>query len=868
MWRGALRCARRDGTESCVRRTGWSGVGSRDRARPLPTVADGLSLLAIVRPHPLETSPSRSCRGRSLVLSLVCWLLVCWLLVGWLLLAGCSPAADEGDGPPLQRLALRVAAGDSDGDNDSPWPRAEVVASLDLSPFFEALRVQPGDDSGEGPWQVSAPDHHGGYLPGRQGEAAARVLWLLNPDGAQGMRISFLGEFEAGAFNQVRLRLLVGGSGDAGAELRRDGRVVGYGMRQQMVQSPGLRDVVLPIPERFTDGGGADTLSISFSKTARRIAVAGVELLRLPAEAWLPDPAQGPVLVRIGGDARRGVGVSTRRAVACSVTVPREGRLSFSYGQPLEVVRLGSDLELVLTIDSTEGSIAERFAFSKRRVEWRTAEIDLSSLAGSEARIAFSLEAGDGQPAVAAVAELALWVPRRRPPSLLLITSDTHRFDHVGAAQPDSAVSTPVLDALAARGVFFERCFSTTNVTNPSHGSMLTGVHPRDTAILHNNLPLNGSALTLAEVLADQGWQTQAVLGVRHLGHPSSGLGQGFDRIDWPDAGERDVEASLTIVEQWLRQAEERPLFLWLHLFDAHGPYKPDPVFRRLYWPDDANPFDPALPAPAVPDWVLPETLTGLRDLSWPLAAYRAEVSGLDSSLAGLLNAPRFAEGVVAVTADHGESFGQHGIWFGHAGLYPDSTHVPLILSWPGAPRGRRVAASVSLVDLGATLLELSGVAGHDLPGRSFAALAAAGSGAAGTANESPCFALSAHRFSASVTNGRWHLILHLNPQQQRNMTTSFAHHQIELYDLDSDPGCEHDLSVDRFAEAARLRGRLIAWLEAARDMGWMGEELDDPERLEQLRQLGYLAASAPTSSELWAADDCDRCAPFAADDH
>ena len=59
----------------------------------------------------------------------------------------------------------------------------------------------------------------------------------------------------------------------------------------------------------------------------------------------------------------------------------------------------------------------------------------------------------------------------------------------------------------------------------------------------------------------------------------------------------------------------------------------------------------------------------------------------------------------------------------------------------------------------------------------------------------------------------------------------------------------------------------MIHWLEAAQDMGWVGEELDDPVRLAELRQLGYLAAPASTSAELWAADDCERCVPFGAED-
>ncbi|MFT7465178.1 MAG: arylsulfatase A-like enzyme [Pseudohongiellaceae bacterium] len=811
-----------------------------------------------------ETSPSPSWWGRSLALPLA--LPVALTLCAAIM--GCGPEGDEPQSPQLRRLALKLT------DAAASWPRATAAEALDMSLLFDdEMGSASNPDHDDGPWQIGALDHHPGSLAGRQGDDGAKVVWLQNPDGSTSLQLKYHGDFAPGAFNEVRMRLLVAGAGDGVAELGRDGRVVGVGPRVQMVQGLGLRDAVFALPEHFTDRGGADTVAVTFSKTIRRVGVASVELLHRPPEAWLPDPSLGADLVNIAGDARRGVGMSTRRAVSCTVKVPDRGRLSFSYGQPYETVRSESELELLLAITDTgtsdEALLEEHFAFPQRGVAWRVADLDLSSFAGREVRMDFSLVAGDGQLSAAAVAELALWVPQRRPLSLLLITSDTHRFDHVGAAVDDNVVSTPVLDALASRGVFFERCFSTTNVTNPSHGSIMTGVHPRDTAISHNNLPLNGSALTMAEVLAEQGWVTQAVLGVHHLGHPSSGLGQGFDRIDWPMSGERDVESSLALVEQWLRQAEDRPLFLWLHLFDAHGPYKPEAAYRRLYWPDDKNPFDQSLPESSVPNGVLSEWLTGLRDHDWPLAAYRGEVSALDSSLAGLLSAPRFASGVIAVTADHGESFGAHGIWYGHAGLYPDSTHVPLIVAGEGLPRGQRVADSVSQVDLAATLLELSGVAGHGIPGQSFAALVAGASSEPSrrAATPSPCFALSAHRFSASVTSGRWHLILHLNKQHQKNMTSTFEQHQVQLFDLDNDPACDLDLSVERHDETARLRGRLIHWLAAAEDMGWVGEELDDPVRLAELRQLGYLAAPANTSTELWAADDCERCVPFGAED-
>ncbi len=88
--------------------------------------------------------------------------------------------------------------------------------------------------------------------------------------------------------------------------------------------------------------------------------------------------------------------------------------------------------------------------------------------------------------------------------------------------------------------------------------------------------------------------------------------------------------------------------------------------------------------------------LPGLRDPEWVRAQYRGEVSYLDGELGRLLESPRFAQGIIAVTGDHGESLGEHAIWWDHKGLYPNCLRVPLILAWPGCARPASRAAACS----------------------------------------------------------------------------------------------------------------------------------------------------------------------------
>ena len=109
----------------------------------------------------------------------------------------------------------------------------------------------------------------------------------------------------------------------------------------------------------------------------------------------------------------------------------------------------------------------------------------------------------------------------------------------------------------------------------------------------------------------------------------------------------------------------------------------------------------------------LKESLEGIRDVDWVLAQYDGEIAYADSQLQRLLDAVdargEVQDTLVVVTADHGESLGDNGIWFDHGDdLYQASTQVPLVMSWPGQlVKGRRVKGPVELSDVLPTTLDL-----------------------------------------------------------------------------------------------------------------------------------------------------------------
>lgn len=553
------------------------------------------------------------------------------------------------------------------------------------------------------------------------------------------------------------------------------------------------------------------------------------------------------------------VGAQTRRAYL----VPPGGRARARAISPSGDARVALGLAAIGSARGGESAVRVTFlsedgAPRVQRLElplagrWQDAALDLEMAAGEPFEITVELEDAAGAPAALALDPGAVFRPVASPPTVVLVTSDTHRGDHVEGAPRAAALTTPALRELAARGVTFVDCFSTTNVTVPSHVAMLTGLHPRDSGVTDNRTRLSREPVTLAEVFSASGFRTIAVTSLNLLSPQHSNLAQGFDVTAWTQATRRSDKA----VEVALRELDEargRPVFAWIHVFDAHGPYEPPPPFDRAFYGSGRDPSRSGDEAGEATGKI-PPYLEGVRDLEYVRALYRGEIGYLDAQLARLLAHPRVATGVVAFTGDHGEVLGRHGIWWAHKDVYPDTLHVPLILAWPGAPAGERRADPVLNVDVGRTLLDLAGLSEAPFPGRDLSGPAAA---------PAPRFALGGGRWEAAANDGRWHLILQLAADPDDERHDRRERHAVELFDLEDDPGCEHDRSASEREVARALREKLVEWLA-----GWRGERFaelrhGDPATLRDLAQLGYASGEAPSAAGLLLdpACACAQCA-------
>lgn len=307
-------------------------------------------------------------------------------------------------------------------------------------------------------------------------------------------------------------------------------------------------------------------------------------------------------------------------------------------------------------------------------------------------------------------------------PDVLLITVDTLRADHLGSYGFPFETS-PRIDALAREGVLFERAIAAASRTVPAHASIMTSSYTREHSVGHLNgkSTLRG-ATSLAERFRDGGYATAAFIGNILLTR-GTGLGAGFELFDddigtpelnRPHVVERLADQTTARAVAWLEEPREQPVFLWVHYQDPHGPYTPPADAARFRIP----PREGETPLPVgdsnqgrrgVPPY---QVLPGVELPSEYVSRYAGEIFFADREIAALLEAfdARPRQGVVLLTADHGESLGENERWFMHThATTPDVAHVPFILRAPGLPSGRR-RELVSHVDVLPTLLDLAGL--------------------------------------------------------------------------------------------------------------------------------------------------------------
>lgn len=650
------------------------------------------------------------------------------------------------------------------------------------------------------------------------------------------------------SFNQVVLHVSSRRRRTFKMHLMRGGEIAMSSVQMVIKPRTKLQQIVFVFPGQAKESEPFTGMRLLMSGGSDEASLFGLQLVNTPPLASIAGQPGALALNTIGVDARRSMGLSSIEPLETQVPRGYRGRVSFSLGMHNSEARRAKGAELV--VQEMRGvEVLQRHSFDIDN-QWSTESMLIEAAADATTRLRFELVHDQEREIVCVLGQPQLMQKLEVPKTVVYITSDTHRADYLGAANSGIEVSTPFLDALASRGVLFTDCVSPANVTNPSHVAMMTGTPVRDTGILDNATPVGEQARTLAESFRKAGYATYAGISATHLSPEKSGLGQGFDRVTIPIEGEatRDSVETMAPVISWLDNARGRDLFLWLHIFDAHGPYGAPEDYNKPYYSADKDPYDTSLPE--LHEAMIPRWDPKVRDLAYVESMYRGEVSYLDARLEDFLSMERFENAIIGFTADHGEWMRGPQHYFGHTALSPATLNVPLILSWPGAPGGLRIDDSVQNLDLGRTLLDLAGLERMPFPGENLISGEPIEVGV-------PRFAMESGAKAASIRTDRWFLILYLRTLPAAGLVPPIEKHSYVLYDFVADPLCQHDLREQHEQLALKLRGALIGWLQAGSQERWGVEREVSQAELSQLAQLGYSDALVGANQGQWFEADC-----------
>ncbi len=422
--------------------------------------------------------------------------------------------------------------------------------------------------------------------------------------------------------------------------------------------------------------------------------------------------------------------------------------------------------------------------------------------------------------------------PRPTPPqypNVIVITLDTTRADRMGFLGSKRGL-TPNLDAMARQGIVFTRAYSHVPLTTASHTTIFTGTYPQFNHVNDFGVPLSAKLPYLPDILHQHGYQTGAFVGSLIL-DPLDGTAPGFDRgFDVYDAGfrlrrhgedryktvERRAEVVVSHALGWLSQVANKPVFLWVHLYDAHDPYDPPSPYKERF---AAQPYD-------------------------------GEIAYADACVGKLLDALRkhglYDETLIAVMADHGESLGAHGENTHGVFLYDETLHVPLLIKLPlNRAAGRRIESRAGLVDVAPTILSAAGVTiPAEMQGRSLleSIKPVPSSGAVdGSNNDRPAYAETDYPHRAFG----WSALRALRTGKYLYIQAPSA----ELYDQASDPGETHNLAATSKAVSGTLASQL-ADFRGKTSQSLISLAKPDPEQMQKLQALGYVGSDTNSSQD------------------
>jgi arylsulfatase A-like enzyme len=439
--------------------------------------------------------------------------------------------------------------------------------------------------------------------------------------------------------------------------------------------------------------------------------------------------------------------------------------------------------------------------------------------------------------------------PEAGAPNVLLLILDTARALSMSVNGYERPTS-PELERFARKGVVFLDAQAPSSWTLPSHAGMFTGRLPHQLSTGFR-AGLDSTYPTLAEALRDAGYHTAGFVANLHYASRDFGLNRGFLRYEdygisfgemflnssvgrylaihpgfrrlvgyYDILGRKKAETINHHLLGWLNQrGNNRPFFAFVNYYDAHEPYLPPAEFDRKFASDIQR-------KPYLTD----QSIRGARrlvklqmtpaEIRREHEAYAASIAYLDHQIGMLLDSLEvrgiLKNTLVIITSDHGEQFGEHGMFVHGNSLYQPLVNVPLIMSLPRAvPENRVVRGPLNLRDIATTVMDLTGTEGGDrFDGHSLRRFWDSTQDPVGEP-------LLLEVITTGKPSGKVEEL-----RAVRLGSLEYIRHQDgreELYDLAADPGELHNLTKDSAAQVrlVSLRSTMDSIITATGDDQW-----------------------------------------------
>lgn len=448
------------------------------------------------------------------------------------------------------------------------------------------------------------------------------------------------------------------------------------------------------------------------------------------------------------------------------------------------------------------------------------------------------------------------------------IDIDSLRPDHVGVYGYE-AETTPHIDLLASDGVVFERAYCANSPCLPSRAGTITGRYGIDTGIethgtasqqINHPATMVDWAGSPRERLDTRRWYTLPELffrsGRKSIGigsfpqHPAPWFYHVWDEYHQPSSPATDdfqaieaeyiIDRALETVDRIEGDEDNDEVYLYVQLWDPHTPYNRSDGEIERFRSVELPPYPTARDIERHQEWDAWRSASHMDiedrgDLDEMLSHYDAEIRYADEQVGRLLDrlesAGLYRDATIVLTGDHGEEFGEHGLYREHWSTHDGTQHVPLIVKPPADEpvEDRFRSELVTNVDIAPTVADYAGL---DRPahwdGRSLRGVID------GTADEWRDHVVVDHGLytaQRAVRTDRWKYIRTLHPGMWDGVVP-----EEQLYDMTHDPWEQQDVIDDHDDVAADLRALLDDWTETH------GQGADPLEAVAQNGPSGYNA--------------------------